>query len=103
MITALVHFAVPEPISAETMAELSEANAALYKGFDGLVRKYYVRSPEGTEVGGVYLWESKAAAEECYDDDWRERVTGAYGVEPVITWLETPVVVDNRHDEIVTG
>lgn len=101
MITALVHFAVPEPISAEVMADLSEANASLYKGFDGLIRKYYVRSQEGTEVGGVYLWEDKDAAEACYDDAWHERVTAAYGVEPVITWLETPVIVDNRHDEIV--
>lgn len=101
MITALVHFNVPEPISAEAMAELSEANAALYKGKDGLVRKYYVRSEAGTEVGGIYLWEDKAVAEECYDDEWRQRVTEAYGVAPTITWLETPIVVDNRHDEIV--
>ena len=101
MITALVHFALPEPMSAETMAELSEASAALYKGFDGLVSMCYVRSPEGTEVGGVYLWDSRDAADQCYDAAWHERVTEAYGVEPVITWLETPVVVDNRHDEII--
>lgn len=101
MITALVHFAVPEAISAEAMAELSEASAALYKGFDGLVSKSYVRSPEGTEVGGIYLWESRDHAEQCYDDEWHERVTEVYGVEPMITWLETPVVVDNLRDEII--
>lgn len=101
MITALVHFAVPEAITAEAMAELSEASAPLYKGREGLIRKYYVRSPEGTEVGGVYLWESRDDGEQCYDDEWFDRVTEVYGVEPMITWLETPVVVDNLHDEII--
>jgi len=83
------------------MAQLSEANAPLYKGRDGLIRKYYVRSESGNEVGGIYLWESKAHAIDCYDREWLERVTDAYGTVPVINWLETPVVVDNRHDEIV--
>ncbi|MCP3988153.1 MAG: monooxygenase [Actinomycetia bacterium] len=101
MITALVQFTLPEPISAENMAELSEANAPLYKDKKGLIRKYYVRSEDGAEVGGVYLWESKAEAKECYDVEWLKRVTKSYGSTPVITWLETPVIVDNRHDEIV--
>ena len=101
VITALVQFTLSEPISAETMLELSEANAALYKGKDGLHRKYYVRSEDGVEVGGIYLWESKEAAQACYDEEWLKRVTESYGSAPVVTWLETPVVVDNRHDEIV--
>ena len=101
MITALVQFSVSEPVTADKMAELSEANAALYKGKEGLIRKYYVRSEAGTELGGIYLWDDREAAEDCYDDEWRARVTEAYGSEPMITWLDTPVIVDNRHDEIV--
>jgi hypothetical protein len=98
VITALVQFTLPEPMSAEGMAELSEASAPLYKDKKGLVRKYYVRSEDGTQVGGIYLWDSKADAQACYDMEWLERVTEAYGSRPVITWLETPVIVDNGND-----
>lgn len=102
MITALVQFNMPEPMSAERMAELSEASAPLYKDVKGLIRKYYVRSEDGIEVGGVYLWESKAAAQKCYDMEWLERVTESFGSRPMIIWLETPVIVDNLSDEILT-
>ncbi|MGF1596538.1 MAG: YdhR family protein [Acidimicrobiales bacterium] len=102
MITALVQFSLSEPMSAEKMAALSEANAPSYIDRDGLVRKYYVRSEDGTEVGGIYLWSTRADADRCYDEEWRVRATEAYGADPVITWLHTPVIVDNRHDEIVT-
>lgn len=103
MITAVVQFSPPQPVPPEDLARLSEANAPLYHGREGLVRKYYVGSDDGTRVGGIYLWETREAAEACYDDAWRERVTAAYGSEPEILWFDTPVIVDNRHDEIVTG
>jgi hypothetical protein len=102
MITALVQFVLPAPIGLDDVARVSEANAPSYKGRPGLVRKYFVRSEDGSTVGGVYLWESRADADRCYDDEWRARVTEAYGSEPTITWFDTPVVVDNRHDEIIT-
>lgn len=102
MITAIVRFTMPEAMPLESFTELSEGNAPLYKGMKGLVRKYYVRSDDGLQVGGVYLWESREAAEAVYTDEWRERVTGAYGSAPTIDWFDSPVVVDNRHNEIVT-
>lgn len=101
MITALVQFTPPAPVPADKLAELSRANAPLYKDKPGLIRKYYVGSEDGDIVGGVYLWESKAAAEATYDDVWRARVTEAYGSPPSVTYFNTPVVVDNRHGEII--
>lgn len=101
MITALVQLALAEPIALEDMTRLSEANAPLYKDRQGLIRKYYVRSEDGSTVGGVYLWETRADADACYDDAWRTRVTESYGSAPTISWFDTPVIVDNRHDEIV--
>ncbi len=102
MITALVQFALAEPIELQDMARLSEANAPHYKDREGLIRKYYVRSEDGSTVGGVYLWETREDADNCYDDAWLTRVTESYGTAPVISWFDTPVIVDNRHDEIVT-
>lgn len=102
MITVLIQFHLAEPMPSEKLAELSLANAPMYEGMPGLIRKYYVGSEDGSVVGGIYLWESREAADATYDDAWRERVTGAYGAPPTMTYFDTPVVVDNRHPEIVS-
>ena len=101
MISVLIQFTLPRPMPADKMAEISLANAPMYQDKPGLIRKYYVRSDDGAQVGGMYLWESREAAEATYDEAWRERVTETYGSPPSMTWFDTPVVVDNRHGEIV--
>lgn len=99
----IVKFDLPQPIGAESMAAAALKSAPLYQGLDGLIRKYYARSDDGTVVSGIYLWESRQAAEATYDDAWLIRVTETYGTAPDLTWLDTPVVVDNRHNELVAG
>ncbi|NND75644.1 MAG: monooxygenase [Ilumatobacter sp.] len=101
MITAVVQFTLSDPMPGSKLAELSAGNAPMYQDKPGLIRKYYVGSEDGLRVGGIYLWESREAAEAVYDDAWLERVTDAYGSTPTITWYDTPVVVDNRAGEIV--
>jgi putative monooxygenase ydhR len=95
MITTLVQFQLPSPITLEEAARRFESSAPKYQNLPGLVRKYYVVSDDRRAAGGVYLWESRAAAEKVYSGEWRERVTKLYGSAPAITWFETPVIVDN--------
>ncbi len=102
MITVLIQFDLTEPMPSEKLAEASLATVPMYEGMPGLIRKYYVGTEDGSTVGGVYLWESKEAATATYDDAWRDRVTAAYGAAPTITYLDTPVIVDNRHSEVVS-
>ena len=95
MITALVQFALPAPISLAEATKRFESSAPKYQNLAGLVRKYYVRTEDGRSAGGIYLWESRAAAEAVYNGEWRERVEKLYGAKPTITWFDTPVIVDN--------
>lgn len=95
MITALVQFALPAPISLSEATKRFESSAPKYQNLAGLVRKYYVRSEDGRSAGGIYLWESRAAADAVYNSEWRERVEKLYGGKPTITWFDTPVIVDN--------
>ncbi len=79
MITAIVQF---ELASAITLAEATrrfESSAPKYQNLAGLIRKYYIRSEDGRTAGGVYLWESRQAAERLYDEKWREFVEKLYG------------------------
>jgi len=94
MITAVVQFDLPKPVSIEEAEKMFESTAPKYKNLPGLVRKYYLRSEDGRKAGGVYLWESKAAAEKVYGGEWGERVRKLYG-EPQIQWFDTPLIVDN--------
>ena len=94
MIVAIVRFPLPVGMSADQARASFEASAPSYQGLPGLQRKYYLRSEDGREGGGVYLWESRAAAEAVYDDGWRARLTERFGAAPHVEYLECPVVVD---------
>jgi hypothetical protein len=95
MITTLVEFHLPSPISLEEATRRFEESAPKYRNLAGLIRKYYIRAQDGRVAGGIYLWESRPAAEHVYDGEWRARVEQLYGAKPTITWFDSPVVVDN--------
>lgn len=93
MITAIVNFPLPADVDVDAAREMFEQTAPRYKGMPGLVRKYYLFG--NGKGGGVYLWESRAAAEAVYNAEWRQRIASHYGAEPEITYFESPVIVDN--------
>ena len=70
-------------------------SAPTYRGLEGkgLIRKDYLNGDEGT--GGVYLWESREAAEAWYTDELVASLTERFGVKPRMTWYDTHVTVDN--------
>lgn len=102
MITTIAEFRLPSPMTREQARETFLGTAPRYRGMAGLVRKYYILSEDGMRVGGVYLWESRAHAERMYTDEWRAFVRERYGSDPVLTWLESPVIVDNVTGEITS-
>jgi hypothetical protein len=102
MITAFVEFKLPEPITLAEAKATFLSTAPKYQGMPGLIRKTYYLSEDGAKAGGIYLWESKAQAEQVYSETWRAFVRGKYGSEPCVTYLECPVVVDNASGEIIS-
>ena len=95
MITAIVQFQLPKPVSLDEATRMFESTAPKYQNLPGLVRKYYLRSEDGRVAGGVYLWQTREAAEKMYGGDWAARVEKVYGAKPRVTYFDTPVVVDN--------
>ena len=102
MITAVVQFDLPKPMSLAEAARTFESTAPKYKNLPGLVRKYYLLSEDGRRAGGVYLWETRAAAEAVYNGEWKARVEQVYGSTPEILWFDTPVIVDNLAGGTIT-
>ena len=103
MITAVATFKLTPGTSLEDATAIFKSTAPRYRGMSGLVRKNYLFDPETCTGGGCYLFDSRAAAEAIFNDDWRALIKDKYGAEPDIQYFETPVLVDNVSGEIVGG
>ena len=103
MITAVVTFKLPPGRTREQWQEHIEQVSTRFQNVPGLIRKQFLYNE--SVGGGVYLWETREAAEACfYRSPWGESVRRASGGnEPDIAWFETGVVVDNESHQIKTA
>jgi hypothetical protein len=101
MITAVVQFKLPQPVTRDKAREIFSSTAPRYRDFPGLVRKYYLLSEDGGTAGGVYLWRSREQADQLYTDDWKKFIRDKYGAEASIEFFASPVIVDNLTGEIL--
>lgn len=98
MILSLVTWPAPPEPPADAAAMLAAA-APPYQAVAGLRRKWFIG--DGAEVGGVYEWESREAAERWFGGPWRERMRARYGAVPVVRHFEIAALVDNVAGEVV--
>jgi len=101
MITAIVTFKLPQSITLDDARKIFMSTAPKYLGVTGLIRKYYLLSQDGSTVGGIYLWNSKEEADAMYTESWKTFVREKYGTDPSVTYMDSPVVVDNLAHEII--
>lgn len=98
MITAIVLYDLPPAIG---LAECRAHFTAIAPGFlpvSGFLRKQFICSADGRVAGGVYMWESRAAAEAFYGGPWRDGIKARYGNEPRIAYYETVALADKASD-----
>ena len=99
MIIAVVQIPMPKRTPAEAI-KAAKATAPTYQGLaaKGLLRKDYLNGDAGG--GGVYTWVSREAAEAWYTPEWKRQMTERFGAEPVVTYYDTYVTVDNVAGEV---
>jgi len=102
MITAITEFKLPAGTPRERAFEIFKASVPRYAGYPGLIRKYFLYGADGS-VKGVYLWESRAAADKLYTAEFRKGIKERFGSEPTITFFETPIVIDNLTKETIAA
>ena len=104
MIIAIVQAKMPEGLTREEHAERSKKSAQRFLGMSGLMRKNFLANFEKGVGGGAYCWETREAAEACHSPGgaWWENFTKSFGVEPEVSFFESPVLVDNVLGKIVT-
>jgi hypothetical protein len=100
VITALVRYRLPATISRAECAAHFRKIAPCFRDVPGLHRKNFIIGDDGW-AGGVYLWETRVAAEAFYTGPWRDGIRARYGMDPEITYFETAAITDNA--EVVSG
>ena len=102
MITVITTFRLPKPVTRDEARTIFLSTAPTYQSVPGLVRKVYVLSQDGSTAGGIYLWNSRADAHAMYTESWKAFVREKYGTDPLLTYFDSPVVVDNLTNEILS-
>ena len=101
--TAIVRFQLPEGLDRDAVKAAFETSAPRYQQVPGLIRKYYLLSDDTRTAGGAYLFETRAAAEALYNDEWRASIKERFGSDPDIQFFESPVIVDNELGSVATA
>lgn len=76
MIMQIVRF--QSELSLDEVQEIAQARAADFREVPGLVQKYYFRSNETGEYGGVYIWESIESLSAYRDSELAASIPQAY-------------------------
>ena len=95
-------YAVPAELDEPAIRALFGQVAGNYLGIDGLVRKYFGFSADARSVVGIYLWETKDAADAFYSDEWMTGVTERWGAAPVKQEWIVPVVAESADGRVVS-
>ena len=103
MTIVVTRFALPARLTTHDAKAIFLSTAPLYRGPSGLLRKHYLLSEDGLTAGAVYVWESRAEAENFYSNEWRQFVTEKYGSEPSVLFFDNLVTVDNTMNNPMTA
>jgi hypothetical protein len=100
MIIAVVQIPMPRRTREAAVAGQTKS-APTYRALatKGLLRKDFLNGDAGG--GGIYYWTSREAAEAWYTPQWRRQMKETFGAEPVVTYYETYVTVDNVSGETI--
>lgn len=99
MIIVVVQIPIKRSREAAIASQTESAKTFRALADKGLLRKDYINGQAGG--GGIYYWESREAAEAWYTPELLRKMKEKFGVEPVITYYDTYVRVDNVAGEII--
>jgi len=90
-----VTFQYDDDFDRDRVVSIAENARGTFEGMPGLRSKVFTVDDARKRAMNFYVWESADAAKSFFSDEMRERVTGLYGVEPTIDFVEIAVLVDN--------
>lgn len=95
MIGVNVTFQYSEDFDHARLVSIAENERGVFEGMPGLRSKFFTVDDARQRAMNFYVWDSADAAMSFFSEEVREMVTGLYGVEPTIDFVEIAQVVDN--------
>jgi hypothetical protein len=95
MIGVFVRFDYDRDFDRSRVATVAHDARGMFEGMPGLRYKLFTFDEKERRATNVYVWDSDEAAHRFFSDELVERVTGLYGVRPVIEYVDVAEIVDN--------
>jgi len=93
LVAAVVRIPIPQGVTRAQIVGGMVKSIPEYEKLPGLVRKYYTLTDDG-KYGGIYLFESRNAAEQHFNDAWRANIVKTRGAAPEVTYFDVPIVIE---------
>ena len=94
-VATIVEIPIPAGIGKDKVAEGFAAAVSTFQWVPGLLREYFITTPQG-KFGGIYLWKDETSAKAWFTEAWRDRVKRAYGQAATVDWFDTPILLAGR-------
>jgi heme-degrading monooxygenase HmoA len=103
-VVAVVQTPIPAALDRTRLEGAMFKTVPFYQKVPDLVRKYFIISPDNQKFGGIYLWDSRAAAEAWYSDSpvWHAGVSKTTGSQADIAYFDVPIVTDGPESQNAT-
>ena len=95
MIGVFVIFRYGDNLDERAICKIAETARGRFEGMPGLRSKVFTFNCEKREAINFYVWDSEDAAKAFFTDELLERVTGIYGVRPMIEFVQIATCVEN--------
>jgi len=95
MIGVNVTFEYDGEMDRARVLAVAENARGMFEGMPGLRFKFFTVDEAHRRATNFYVWDSRQVAESFFSEELRKRVTGLYGVAPIIDFVEIAQVVDN--------
>ena len=95
MIAVTVTFQYDGEFDHARVVSIAQNAREMFEGMPGLRSKVFTVDDAQQRAMNFYVWESADAAKSFFSEEMRERVTGLYGVQPTVDFVEIAQLIDN--------
>ena len=95
MIGVFVTFRYDENFSEQSVRKIAESAREKFVGMPGLHSKAFTINAVKREAVNFYVWDTEDAARAFFTETLLERVSGLYGVQPHIEFVQIAALVEN--------
>ncbi|MFC9590570.1 hypothetical protein [Streptomyces sp. NPDC056944] len=95
MIGVLVTFTQTDKFDRSTLTKIAGELRGPFEGMAGLRLKSFMLDEDGVRARNFYVWDDDEKGRAFFTKEIVEKVTGIYGVQPTVEFLEIVGFVDN--------